>query len=108
MGYLLGYKYEAGYRVWMPRIGVREVRDVVFYEGTAPTLPDHGSTIVVEPTVQIPVATITPSALTPAPSGAGIENDNTDETTPAAAQEKIIIRLPGRYHPRAQTSAQRH
>ena len=40
MGYLTGYKYEGGYRVWIPRIGVKEVRDVTFYEGTMPVLPD--------------------------------------------------------------------
>ena len=39
MGYLMG----TNYRVWVPRIGVKEVRDVTFFEGTAPVLPDHGS-----------------------------------------------------------------
>ena len=42
--YLMGYKYDSGYRVWNPRIGVREVRDVTFYKGTVPVLPNHGST----------------------------------------------------------------
>ena len=42
--YLLGYKYEGGYRVWIPKLGVQETRDVVFYEGEAPmTLVDSGS-----------------------------------------------------------------
>ena len=45
MGYLMGYKYEGGYRVWIPRIGVKEVRDVTFYEGTVPVLRNHGSKI---------------------------------------------------------------
>ena len=43
MGYLMGYKYEGAYCVWIPRIGVKEVRDATFFEGTAPVLPDHGS-----------------------------------------------------------------
>ena len=43
MGYPMGDKYEGAYRVWIPRIGVKEVRDVTFFEGTAPVLPDHGS-----------------------------------------------------------------
>ena len=29
MGYLLGYKYDGGYQVWTPKLGVRETRDVV-------------------------------------------------------------------------------
>ena len=42
MGYLMGYKYEGGYRVWIPHIGMKEVRDVTFYEGTAPMCPTMG------------------------------------------------------------------
>jgi len=39
--YLLGYKYEGGDRVRIPKLGVQETRDVVFYEGEAPmTLVD--------------------------------------------------------------------
>jgi hypothetical protein len=41
-------KYEGGYRVWIPRIGVRETRDVTFYEESAPVLPDHGSVVEVQ------------------------------------------------------------
>ena len=37
---LLGCKYDGVYRIWVPRIGVRKNRDVVFYEGMAPALPD--------------------------------------------------------------------
>jgi len=40
MGYLLGYTYDGAYRIWIPRIGMRESRDVVFYEGMASALPD--------------------------------------------------------------------
>jgi len=43
--YLLGYKYEGGYRVWIPKLGVQETRDVVFYEGEAPMTPVDGRTI---------------------------------------------------------------
>jgi len=43
--YLLGYKYEGGYRVWIPKLGVQETRDVVFYEGEVPMTPVDGGTI---------------------------------------------------------------
>jgi len=45
MGYLLGYKYKGGYWVWIPKLGVQETRDVVFYEGKAPMMPVDGGTI---------------------------------------------------------------
>src|SRR5258706_5719515 len=107
MGYLLGYKYEGGYRVWMPRIGVREVRDVVFYEGTAPALPDHGSTTEVAAPGPVPTAltpTPAPPAAAPTSPDAGNDSDDADESNGGSApvQERLTIRLPGRYHPRAQ------
>ena len=34
--------------VWVPRIRVRESRDVTFYEGTAPMLPDDRSVAEVQ------------------------------------------------------------
>jgi len=37
--YLLGYKYKGGDQVWIPKLGVQETRDVVFYEGKAPMMP---------------------------------------------------------------------
>jgi len=43
--YLLGYKYEGGDRVRIPKLGVQETRDVVFYEGEAPMMPVDGRTI---------------------------------------------------------------
>ena len=46
-GYLLGYKYEGGYRIWIPRIGVRECRDITVYEGKAPVQPEDGSVVEV-------------------------------------------------------------
>jgi len=36
--YLLGYKYKGSDQVWIPKLGVQETRDVVFYEGEAPMM----------------------------------------------------------------------
>ena len=104
MGYLLGYKYEGGYRVWIPRIGVREVRDVVFYEGTAPTLPDLGSTTEVPgpgPVTPAPLPMLPAAVPTPQVAGSKSEDDGETSGTPAIEQERLTIRIPGRYHPRA-------
>jgi hypothetical protein len=43
MGYLLGYKYDGAYHVWIPKLGIRESRNITFYDNTTPTLPEHGS-----------------------------------------------------------------
>ena len=43
--YLLGYKYKGGDQVWIPKLGVQETRDVVFYKGEAPMTPVDGRTI---------------------------------------------------------------
>jgi len=43
--YLLGYKYEGGDQVRIPKLGVQETRDVVFYEGEAPMTPVDSGTI---------------------------------------------------------------
>jgi len=43
--YLLGYKYEGGDRVRIPKLGVQETRDVVFYEGEAPMMLVDSGTI---------------------------------------------------------------
>jgi hypothetical protein len=40
MGYLLGYKYDGRYRVWVLELGVRESRDVLFTR-TPPGLVDY-------------------------------------------------------------------
>ena len=45
MRYLLGYKYEGGDQVRIPKLGVQETRDVVFYEGEVPMTPVDGRTI---------------------------------------------------------------
>jgi hypothetical protein len=42
-GAMVEHAYEGGYRVWIPRIGVRGSRDIIFFEGSAPLLLDHGS-----------------------------------------------------------------
>jgi hypothetical protein len=101
---------EGGYRVWIPRIGVKEMRDVTFYEGTAPVLPDHGSTDevqrnrvqVVEPPKTTPGPhPITPPASTPVPQDEEDVSKENDEENGAPAGERLTIRVPGRYHPRA-------
>jgi len=43
--YLLGYKYEGGDRVRIPKLGVQETREVVFYKGKAPMMPVDGRII---------------------------------------------------------------
>jgi len=43
--YLLGYKYEGGDQVQIPKLGVQETRDIVFYKGEAPMTPVDGRTI---------------------------------------------------------------
>jgi len=45
VGYLLGYKSEGSYWVWIPKLGVQETRDIVFYEGEAPMTPVDSGTI---------------------------------------------------------------
>ena len=112
MGYLMGYKYDSGYRVWIPHIGVREVRDVTFYKGTVPVLPNHGSTAEVQcAKVQVvpPLETTPgPTSPTPMPTSHNTEDANKDNNkgngAPAAAslaQEKLTIHMPSCYHPHA-------
>ena len=43
--YLLGYKYEGGDQVRIPKLGVQETRDVVFYKGEAPMMLVDSGTI---------------------------------------------------------------
>jgi len=43
--YLLGYKYKGGDRVQIPKLGVQEIRDVVFYKGEVPMMLVDGRTI---------------------------------------------------------------
>jgi hypothetical protein len=40
MGYL-GFKYEGAYKVWIPKIGIREIKDITFYEDGLPVLTMH-------------------------------------------------------------------
>jgi len=43
--YLLGYKYKGGDQVQIPKLGVQETRDVVFYKGKVPMTPVDSRTI---------------------------------------------------------------
>jgi len=105
MGYLLGYKYEGSYRVWIPKLGVQETRDVVFYEGEAPMMPVDGGTISPgrspsderTPT-NFGIASSVPSHNT------GVEHEKDDVPDGPdleTSSERLTIRLPGCYHPRA-------
>ena len=84
MGYLMGYQYEGAYHVWIPRSGVKEVRDVTFFEGTSPALPDHGSIEEVQPiTVEVADLLKTPpgsmtAAPEPVPQAIGEVSDEED------------------------------
>jgi hypothetical protein len=111
MGYLLGYKYDGGYRVWIPKMGVRESRDITFYEGMAPMVPDHGSAVEVRreevqgagaprltPPNLLPVPTTTPA---PAPVPEPVSNETDEAPSPQGRPERLTIRVPSRYHPRA-------
>ena len=81
MGYLMGYQYEGAYRVCS---GVKEVRDVTFFEGTSPALPDHGSIEEVQPiTVEVADLLKTPPGSTtaapePVPQAIGEVSDEED------------------------------
>ena len=117
MSYLMGYQDECAFRVWIPRSGVKEVRDVTFFEGTAPALPDHGSIKEVQP---IRVQVVDPPKSPPGPTIAAPEpvpqaigdvsdedGDNKSTSSHAAAnytvntRTRVTIHMPGRYHPNA-------
>ena len=55
VSYLMGYQDEYAFCIWIPRSGVKEVRDVTFFEGTAPALPNHGLIKEVQP-IRVQVA----------------------------------------------------
>ena len=105
MGYLLGYKYEGGYRVWIPNQGVKEVRDVTFYEDTAPVEPDDAGDYHESPTSDIWWPTYDLPQTPPSQMPRASETPQTMPIEPSrdadSQSEKIIIRIPGRYHPRA-------
>jgi len=61
--YLLGYKYEGGDQVWIPKLGVQETRDVVFYEGEAPMMPFDGGSRRGESKLRMNVVRPPPAAL---------------------------------------------
>ena len=102
MGYLLGYKYEGAYRVWIPKVGVRECRDVVFYEGEAPVMPDDNVVTVQVPNVAPPPPPIRPTYLGPVPNTKEDANDNApnDALNANELQERLTIQIPSKFHPR--------
>jgi hypothetical protein len=93
---MVEHKYDGGYRVWIPRIGVRESRDVTFFEGSTPVLLDHGSAIEIQcervQVVQTPKATLgppTPLTINPMPTPEDIQDvgnyNNKEYSAPACA-----------------------
>jgi len=65
MGCLLRYKYEDGYCVWIPKMGVKKVQDVVFYDNHVPILPEDG----VMMRCKVQPANLLPAATWPAAAG---------------------------------------
>ena len=99
MGYMLGYKYEGAYRVWVPKMGVQESRNVVFYEGTAPIQPKDGETIeetqgVPAPRTSLPIPT--PTALVPETATPAPVEESDEVVEPQPQRERIVIRIPRR------------
>jgi len=97
MGYLLGYKYEGGYRVWIPNQGVKEARDVTFYEDAAPVLPEDDADTA-PPAMSWQLETPPASSSHSSPDPQTMPNVHDVDEPP---RDKITIRIPGRYHPRA-------
>jgi len=115
MGYLLRYKYDGAYRVWVPKLGIRESRDVTFYENenATPTPPEHGSITEVQRSQDIltpkppTIAPVTPQIDTSLPPPVdGASSDDTSIPPSELRDERIIIRIPGRDGPRR--AAQQH
>ena len=108
MGYLLGYKYDGAYRVWIPKKGVRESRDIVFYEDGAPILPDDGEVVEDNRVSLLPKATpiLPPTTTTVAPTPPAApptpQNAANDPPSPATdpPAKRLTIRIPGKFHPR--------
>ena len=115
MGYLLGYKYDGAYRVWIPKKGVRESRDITFYENGAPVLPDDGEVVEQHrvsflpngPPLGPPADHVsTPNDRDPAPSDTREVIADAPEPATDAPRERITIRIPGKLHPRRMTHSQ--
>ena len=97
MGYLLGYKYEKGYRVWIPKVGVREAWDVTFYEDTAPIAPEDDAIDHIEsrdviswPTYDRPPS---PPSSEPSEPPQTVPNEPSNNADPQ--HERITICIPG-------------
>ena len=94
MGYLFEYKYDGAYRIWTPSIGVKESRDVVFYERMA-----HGAAIEARrreirpqpafapPPIPLPTPTLTSEAIQEINELASLPNNET-------SRERVTIRIP--------------
>jgi hypothetical protein len=120
MGYLIGYKYESGgYRVWIPKKGVREARDVVFYnDEDAPVLPEDGAAVEMRHAqpANLPPTTTWPTVAGPSthttaaqvPQESRPTSDGANNSDVEAPREKLTIRIPGRYHPRAPQAQLQH
>ena len=117
MSYLMGYQDECAFRIWIPHSGVKEVRDVTFFKGTAPALPDHGLIKEVQP-IRVQVADPLKSppgpmiaAPEPVPQAIGDisdeDGDNKSTSSHAATnytvdmRTRVTIHVPGHYHPNA-------
>ena len=113
MGYLLGCKYKGSYWVWIPKLGVQETRDVVFYEGEVPVMPVDSGTIksrreevqvtsrcqpTLAPPLPPPVAISAPSHDTEVDHEKNGVLDSPDIET---SSKQLTIWLPGHYHPHA-------
>ena len=103
MGYLLGYKYEGAYRIWVPKMGVQESRNVVFYEGSAPIQPVDGEAVDVTrekvqgaatPRPLPPVPIHTP--LTPETASTQSPVEEEDDSVEPQPHESIFIRILGK------------
>ena len=109
MRYLIGYNYEGACRLWIPKMGIKEARDVVLYDKHSPVLPEDGVTIEAS---QAQPASPLFSVTRPAAAGHTTASQVPQEHVTAfngggereneGSREKLTIRIQGRYHPRAQ------
>jgi len=98
MGYLLSYKYEGGYHVWIPNQGLKEARDVTFYKDVPPVSPEDG--VMIEH--QVPPPTTTWPAAPPFTQVQGYPQSVPDAPKVEHIEppcEKLTICVPGCYHP---------
>ena len=116
MCFFLGYKYGGGgYRVWRPEMKVVvEARDVVFFEEGLPSSPLHLSTqdddddpMTQQPPEQsnksVPIDTNQPREPAPAPAPPTTTTMTQQPVPTPEPQERLVVRLPGRYMNRPST-----